>query len=341
MKENTKHEEGQSLILIALLLVALIAFAGLLLDGGRVYAARRQSQNAADAAAFVGAERLAKRLGVGATEDSVIWTMIKNYAQQNGVADPNTNVKAWYMQGAAQKVEVGKGFQVLPQYTGVRVQATIKTDPFLMTVLMGNNAIDTMSQATMQSGVLTSFGGAMPMTVKMGSFSIGDTEHLMGEKTGPGGFQWLTYSTDCQHGGSAGELADNILHPPDNINKEADPSFNYKNPQDEMSGGLPHYFCTNSGISGSNQVGDALDYWFNDVPESQRYWIIPLYDVTCVDSTTNCQADAGTGGGSNMLYHIVGFAKFIPTGYYLSNSHSHDMTKDDCQLLDPKNPPSV
>ncbi|MEA2007723.1 MAG: pilus assembly protein TadG-related protein [Chloroflexota bacterium] len=48
-------EHGQSIVLIALALVGLMAFAALAIDGGMVYSDRRQAQNAADAAALAGA----------------------------------------------------------------------------------------------------------------------------------------------------------------------------------------------------------------------------------------------------------------------------------------------
>jgi hypothetical protein len=54
MKKGSS-EKGQALVLIVLALVVLFAFAGLALDGGRIYSERRRAQNAADAAAFAAA----------------------------------------------------------------------------------------------------------------------------------------------------------------------------------------------------------------------------------------------------------------------------------------------
>lgn len=50
-----RSEKGQAIVLIVLALVALVAFAGLAVDGGRVFSERRRAQNAADAAAFAAA----------------------------------------------------------------------------------------------------------------------------------------------------------------------------------------------------------------------------------------------------------------------------------------------
>ena len=51
-----KHEQrGQALVLITLILLVLLMFAGLAVDAGQLYSARRTMQEAADAAAYAGA----------------------------------------------------------------------------------------------------------------------------------------------------------------------------------------------------------------------------------------------------------------------------------------------
>src|SRR5512138_867981 len=50
-----RHERGQALILIVFGIVALFGITGLAIDGGSVYADRRQAQNAADSAALAAA----------------------------------------------------------------------------------------------------------------------------------------------------------------------------------------------------------------------------------------------------------------------------------------------
>ena len=51
-RRRCSSEDGQVLIQVALMLVVLLTFVGLAIDGGLVYAERRQMQNAADAAAL-------------------------------------------------------------------------------------------------------------------------------------------------------------------------------------------------------------------------------------------------------------------------------------------------
>ena len=54
-KLSQRNEKGQVLVILALALVALFGFAGLAIDGTRVYEARRQNQSTADSAALTAA----------------------------------------------------------------------------------------------------------------------------------------------------------------------------------------------------------------------------------------------------------------------------------------------
>src|SRR5437764_12591372 len=57
-REDTKSDAGQILVIFALGLTVFVFILALILDGGRVYAERRRTQNAADAAATAGASVL-------------------------------------------------------------------------------------------------------------------------------------------------------------------------------------------------------------------------------------------------------------------------------------------
>ncbi|MGD8753627.1 MAG: Tad domain-containing protein [Anaerolineales bacterium] len=50
--KNQKFEQGQTLVLVTVMLLGMIAILALVLDGGNVYAQRRQAQSAADAGAL-------------------------------------------------------------------------------------------------------------------------------------------------------------------------------------------------------------------------------------------------------------------------------------------------
>ncbi|MFD1039293.1 TadE/TadG family type IV pilus assembly protein [Virgibacillus byunsanensis] len=56
MKKLIREESGQSLIMVAIFLIVLVGFAGLAIDGGRLYLAKSQLQKAVDAAALAGGD---------------------------------------------------------------------------------------------------------------------------------------------------------------------------------------------------------------------------------------------------------------------------------------------
>lgn len=62
MVQQRQSEKGQALVLIALGLLALFGFAALAIDGGRVYADRRNMQNASDSSSLAGAAAYAMYL---------------------------------------------------------------------------------------------------------------------------------------------------------------------------------------------------------------------------------------------------------------------------------------
>ena len=53
--KHRKHEKGQTIIILAFAIVALIGFAALAIDGGRILSDRRHAQNAADTSALAAA----------------------------------------------------------------------------------------------------------------------------------------------------------------------------------------------------------------------------------------------------------------------------------------------
>lgn len=79
------EDRGATLIFVAVSLVALMALAGLIVDGGNAYSQRRQMQNAADTAATAGANALQRhRQGEsGATADTIL-TAARSAAGANG-----------------------------------------------------------------------------------------------------------------------------------------------------------------------------------------------------------------------------------------------------------------
>ena len=56
---NKKSESGQAIVLLALAVIGLVGFTALAIDGGMIYADRRQAQSASDASSLAGGGNIA------------------------------------------------------------------------------------------------------------------------------------------------------------------------------------------------------------------------------------------------------------------------------------------
>jgi len=81
-----RREQGQILVMVAILMTALLGFVGLVVDTGHLYAQRRQSQNAADEAATAGA----RDRFYGGSKDAAI-TAARSNASGNGFNNNGTS----------------------------------------------------------------------------------------------------------------------------------------------------------------------------------------------------------------------------------------------------------
>ena len=99
-KRILTDEGGQAITMVALLLVVLIGIAALVIDVGMAYTVKAKMQNAADAAALAGAQKL--------PTGNTAKTTAKNYADLNGVDIANVgNFKAETPYGGnANRIEV-------------------------------------------------------------------------------------------------------------------------------------------------------------------------------------------------------------------------------------------
>lgn len=80
----SNSEKGQSLVIIALGIIAFIALLALVLDGANAYAAKRQAQNAADSGALAGATALCDSLS-----ESTGRIKAQEYVEKNNAAVQN------------------------------------------------------------------------------------------------------------------------------------------------------------------------------------------------------------------------------------------------------------
>ena len=102
MKQPRAREQGQAIVILALMMIGLLAFAALAIDGGNAYVERRRAQNGADAAALAGARQVWLQRSNSDSSETPIVRVMNTTASQNGIAlsadpaDPNqANVTAY------------------------------------------------------------------------------------------------------------------------------------------------------------------------------------------------------------------------------------------------------
>lgn len=326
---RARREGGQTLVLFAGGLTAIVLVVGLVIDGGYALSQRRDSQNAADFAALAGARVVAEWVtgdtanGTDANVKAAITTAIAangaiplafgapgspQYVDSSGSIVPSAGSAASY---------VGNG--TIPTGTaGVQVGASRSWRPFFLGIAGINNWTASAS-ATAKGGYATGSpgGNLLPIGISLaffqtypfcsGAVSTNPTDpcypqHLTpGNLNVPGGFGWLKFGCDGYGLGQSSTYygsteptgcADNS---PFLIAELGPPSLTYG-------------CCTSVGLPGSLDHIGSLPGNKVDVSTACNYYInngivvtVPIWDT------------AG-GSGSNAWYHIVGYAGFQLTG---------------------------
>jgi Flp pilus assembly protein TadG len=191
LKSRRRSERGQTLVLFGLLLVAIVAMVGLVLDGGSAFAQRRSEQNASDLAALAGANAY-----LLTTDTNVMTTAARQVAADNGYTHGSGNVTVDVTldtsNGAAVKVDIGA-----PHHNNFGS-------------VVGMTTWQVAASATALSGFPDTAEGAAPMIFSIDAFgtdgqplpqySNPDAPYPFGETngdvpTGPGDLAWTNYGT--------------------------------------------------------------------------------------------------------------------------------------------------
>lgn len=326
--------EGQSLVLIGLMMVGMIGFLGLILDGGAAFVTRRNSQDVSDSAAFAGVRVLVTRPNDNADSERAVWQAIATYASGNR-ADPSTDIVATFIDANGADIRTinpaGSGIPTSPLATGVRVTTTLHFQPYFIVLLIGNSQIPIQASAAAQSGPLSVGDQLMPMTIKPPcpvydpndpncALRYDVTYQIFGNPQVGGGFQWVDYS-----GGSS---ANDIVHYLDKtwssgkiLADKQDTYYNstmptqYNSPPPYPNPWVP----SGPGVQPNKNISDALDCWINldgagcwpqpgPAKPADRVWLVPVYNHTNEQS------------GANAKYHVATFAQFEFLGYWFANN---------------------
>ncbi len=161
-----ENERGQSAVLIAFMLVALISFLGLIFDASNAFAQRRWMQNSADAGALAGARVLLNREGNAQSDEMAIYNAVASFTSANGLPD---SFEARFLDNAGTPYGVPlPGNHGIPQVggnypAGIQV-TTFKTfrTYFLGVLNQGNGGVNAIA-AVMTGNA--SIPGLMPIAV--------------------------------------------------------------------------------------------------------------------------------------------------------------------------------
>ncbi len=133
--EFEKGEKGQNLVFFAILIIVLIALAGLVIDGGFSLSKRREAQNAADAGALAGAEALCNGNPDLAIPQAIDYAVNRNHAESADVS-------------------------LIPKT--ITVTATIPYEPFLMRIF-GTEVVTVTASASAGCYVPCNIKGVLPV----------------------------------------------------------------------------------------------------------------------------------------------------------------------------------
>src|SRR5262245_13909273 len=150
-----RHDDrGAILVMFALLLVVLITFAGLCVDGGRAYGLNRQMQNAADASAMAGGRALDKYQSAvydgGSPNSSEVYTAAVEQAEADGANVDAGNFGCRLLDFNRNDLgacPVGAGANIPSNAAGVKVTTT-QTESTLLAQVAGISTYTANSDAT-------------------------------------------------------------------------------------------------------------------------------------------------------------------------------------------------
>jgi hypothetical protein len=136
--DNKRTESGQSILVIAFIVMILLALVAVVVDVGNAYAHRRIVQNAVDAAAMAGVRQLAFR-GTGDPPMTVLHIQVSNvindFAEDNGLN--RDDVRAWFVNDEGTRVDaVHQSLSPVPQNAvGVEVEGDLPFETYFAHLL--------------------------------------------------------------------------------------------------------------------------------------------------------------------------------------------------------------
>jgi hypothetical protein len=206
-----EKESGQSILIIAFIVLVLLALVALVVDVGNAYAHRRMVQNAVDAAALAGARVLAFRGTTDPPEPvthNEVMAAVNAYAELNGLAEGN--VRAEFILENGTTTPVLQSYAMVPwkpsPAVGVRVEGDLPFDTYFAHLLGFPTMVATTDAAAYHIiGPCSRDDCIFPVIVSWSLFDeepeglpLLETPYVLWEQSlkAPGNFGWIYWVDD-------------------------------------------------------------------------------------------------------------------------------------------------
>jgi Flp pilus assembly protein TadG len=127
-----RNDEGQVLVMVALMMLGVVSVVGLVSDGGLVFAQRRDLQNAADAAAAAGAmqinETVYRATGEVVLDEPLAREAAALYLEAEGGLDYVVSVQPGRVEVSVSR-QAATGFLRVIGIDGIEVSASASAEP--------------------------------------------------------------------------------------------------------------------------------------------------------------------------------------------------------------------
>jgi hypothetical protein len=299
------HEQGQSVVIIALAIVVLVGMAGLGLDGANAFNQRRNAVNASDAAAMAGTNTLIEqRKAVSGSNSAVCQSVVDYFNEHKLNQGANMVWTASYVDAQAQPVQQFCDSSASPiavsgfassNVKGVAVDVKYTFTPLFMPVL-GRNELTVSGAATAIYGPLGSTTGSnvVPFTVSETAIdAIKDDGEISVTKLGAGNFGSIEFN-------------------PDNVANATSNDCNSSTYQDTQSyywcNGSPKYPVYEGEVLPGNTGMVATSLEDEILTHQDQIIIIPVFEGGDSIPTSDCKiTNTCDNGGASKTYTIIGF----------------------------------
>jgi hypothetical protein len=310
---------GQTLVIVALGMVALVAMVGVVIDVGMQWAANRDSQNGSDATAHAGTVVIMEYLAGDSTlSDVQVEAAVVAMAAEVGVdlegaeyvqylPDADTGELEPVLMG----IDVGYGGPIPAGAQGIAA-ITSRTHETLLAKVVGVTELTATTDAIAVTGPVPTpcpqglTCPLLPVTVSNTQVTCdGQNKAVVTELEWDlesdlivplcgnfaGGVGWIDWTPPA---GGDSELAEEICNPDTSIT-------------------LPDwFFVTATGNTNSAGVETCLEEWLN------KPILIPLFDDTCgIDPIDDPCPEEEAATGQQSWYHFPTYAAFYLTGVYI------------------------